>query len=173
MTITSKFRFEYIAAGILGWAFVLFMANLFAVLIYSLAVGHYEVLTEMNFENFEFTSALLIILIVVSAACYILYFIFGWKLLKITVTENEVVVKNIFTGSSKQITYDEIANIDGHLQMNTHGGYMPRPSNAGRSAIRTRVVTLMDGFTISYNNNTYENFRQIDDYIQANFYKIR
>ncbi|MDR1698602.1 MAG: hypothetical protein LBR75_02100 [Prevotellaceae bacterium] len=172
MTVVSKFRFEYIASGILGWAFVLLMANLFAVVLYSVIIGNYQML-DLNFENFEFTTALLVLMAIVSVACYVFYFVFAWRLLKMTVTEDEIMIKNIFTGTTKRIIYAEITNISGNIQMNTHGGYAPRPGNMAVSSTTNRVIRLIDGVSISYNNNTYENFRQLDNFIFANWNKNR
>ncbi len=169
MTVVSKFRFEYIAAGILGWAFVLLMANLLAIAFYSVITGNYEML-DLNFENFQFTTAVFVLVGAVSVACYVFYFVFAWRLLKITVSEDGIVVKNIFTGTTKRIIYAEIVNISGNVQVNTHGSYTPRPGGVGVSSIRSRVIKLIDGTSISYDNNTYENFREIDNAIQANWH---
>ena len=169
MTVVSKFRVGYIAQGILFWAFLLFMANVLALVIYSVMIGDYAVL-DMRFEHLQFTPALLVLLATVSVTCYVLYFVFLWRMLKMTVTEDEIVVKNLFTGTTKRIIYGEIAKISGHIQMNTSGGYMPQTAGGGTST-RKRTIKLIDGLSIAYDNNTYANFNALDGFIQENFYK--
>jgi len=156
MTVVSKFRVEYIVAGTFAWALALLLVYFLVVLIYSVVVGSCEILTEIHPRNilpkYHNTATSITILKVVSIVFLPLYFFFIWQLPKISVSEDEIVIKHFFTGTIKRITYDEIAHIGGSMKS---------------------TIKLKDGLKISYNSGTYANFDEIHYWVMKYWNKSR
>ena len=78
---------------------------------------------------------------------------------QIVVTDTHIVFRNLLLRTSSRIKYDEIAEVDRKFV------------NNAKTSMRTRIIKLKNGKVISFDDNTYRNFKEIDNCILENIRK--
>jgi len=155
MTVVSKFSLLHIFKGF-------FFLGAFYTLTYYLF--HYEELPSgfppsiyimgnpiPVMEYVGTTTNEFIIMILVNIAILIVFYIFFWRHTQITVTEENIIFTNLVTRRKRRVKYDEITSIN-------------RRSNY-------RTINLRNRTAISYDIDTYANYKEIYHCILANWNK--
>ena len=103
---------------------------------------------------------------IIGIVSYIAFLIYILNPVQIVVTDEHILFRNLFFRTVRYVKYDEITRVDHDFSM-SHGG--KRRWNP--TSIRTRHIVLKNGKVISIDDNTYRNFREIDNCIVENIEK--
>ena len=151
MKIVSKFELAYILSKI----FILCFFYLVIFIFFCFRPGGY-----VGCDTKE-----LIVMILIDIVISVFYCVLSWKFLQIIVTEEDIIIKNLFTKKVRRINYDEIAR----LRRDRFANY-GRPGFPDSPISRTEIK-LKNGSIVSFDDYTYENFKEIYNCIQENLNK--
>ena len=100
-----------------------------------------------------------ILFIVANLALLVFYYYNGWKFERIFVTEDEIIIEDLFTKKCRQINYDEIIRLQYDYQV----------IRGSITKYKHRYLILQNQSYVVFNNYTYKNFNEIENCILENW----
>jgi len=158
MTVVSKFSIAHIASRIL--------LSIISGLFFAAVVPVFSFIF-FEFDYYEFKYVYLYqIAEVAGIVGFIFSFIFILDPVQIIVTDEHILFRNLIFRTVLRVEYDEIVDVVRDFSMD-YGG----PGKWSPTSVYTRYIKLRNGKSISFDDNTYKNFKKIDSCILENIRK--